>query len=152
MSTLKRLTVFLVSLGLLFGGSRPVSAQGGHVEESSLARRMFQIGRVSRYVQPRAQAFKCQVSSLHVGVSAPVIVLQHAPVVNLSCGWNDKDNTAYRYSSSGLNYRQYKPTISTFIDGGAVISFKKATEAFSQVRSRTLYRRSGPINLSLQLF
>jgi hypothetical protein len=110
MSTFKCLAVFVVSLGLLFGGSRPVSAQGGHVEESSLARRMFQIVRVSRYVQPRAQAmYRCQVSSLPVGVSAPVVILQHAPVVNLSCGWNDKDNTAYRYSSSGKNIGSTSP-------------------------------------------
>jgi hypothetical protein len=141
MSTFKCLAVLVVSLGLLFCGSRPVSAQGNHVEGSSLVRRMFQIVRESRHVQPRAQAlYKCQVSSLPVGVSASVIVLQHNPVVNLSCGWNDKHNTAFQYQSSGSNYRMYRPSVSQYINGGSLISFKMdhirgmATDDYAVVR------------------
>jgi hypothetical protein len=113
-----------VTLFLGFVGSRPVSAQGAQGEVLSLTQRFAQLRLPSRHMQPREQVlYKCQLSRLPYGYSVPQVI-RHLPVVNLACGWNDQGNTAYRYSSQGSNYRQYKPTISTTLNGRSLITFK----------------------------
>ena len=117
------LAVFWVTFFLGFVGSRPVSAQGAQGEVLSLTQRFAQFRLPSRHMQPREQVlYKCQVSRLPFGYPVPQAI-QHLPVVNLARDWNDKQNTAFRYQSSGSNYRLYKPLVTRYINGGALLTF-----------------------------
>lgn len=122
MSTVKCLAVMLVTLNLCLVGSRPVSAQS-QGEILSFTQRLSRFALSPHHTQPRGVLYKCQLSRLPYGNTVPQVI-RHLPVVNLGCVWNDEGNTAYRYSSQGSNYRQYRPTISTTLNGGSLITFK----------------------------